>query len=203
MNKFIFQPVKLNLDEITVGKDLTLKQETFCRLYTQNGELFGNATLAFAEAYGYNLEELSREPIYFEDEDDEDYDDEDDFPEEPRLKSRRPKKYASKYDRAYNVCSASASKLLRNPKIDARVKELFYQMLKDDVIDVELIKIALGARKNSDRVSAIREYNQLKGRIVRRKEISGPNGGPIEVVSPEDKKQIDEALDEVLGNGKN
>lgn len=37
---------------------LNPRQEKFVRLYTQNDELFGNATLSYAEAYGYNLDEM-------------------------------------------------------------------------------------------------------------------------------------------------
>ena len=49
-------------------KILTLnpKEELFCRYYTQNEALFGNATLSYAEAYGYGLDELSKTGVYVE-----------------------------------------------------------------------------------------------------------------------------------------
>ena len=77
-------------------EELNPKQILFCRFYTQNDELFGNATLAYAEAYGYELESLSKErPITQED----------------------PLKYGdSEYTLGYNTCSVLGSKLLRNNK---------------------------------------------------------------------------------------
>ena len=40
---------------------LNPRQEKFVRLYTQNDELFGNATLSYALAYDYNLDTLEGE----------------------------------------------------------------------------------------------------------------------------------------------
>jgi hypothetical protein len=36
------------------------QQELFCRYYTQDFSLCGNATLSYAEAYEYKLDELAR-----------------------------------------------------------------------------------------------------------------------------------------------
>ncbi len=36
-------------------EDLTQQQELFCKYYTTKGHLFDNATLAYAEAYQYDL----------------------------------------------------------------------------------------------------------------------------------------------------
>ncbi|RUV40028.1 MULTISPECIES: hypothetical protein [unclassified Mesorhizobium] len=47
-------------------RKLTQKQELFCRYYTQNRALFGNATHSYAEAYGYDLDKLSRDDAVFE-----------------------------------------------------------------------------------------------------------------------------------------
>lgn len=35
--------------------ELTMQQELFCKYYTSKGSLFDNATLAYAEAYQYDL----------------------------------------------------------------------------------------------------------------------------------------------------
>jgi hypothetical protein len=40
--------------------ELNAKRELFCRYYTQNSELFGNATLSYAEAFDYKLEDKPR-----------------------------------------------------------------------------------------------------------------------------------------------
>ncbi len=42
-------------------KSLNPQQELFCKYYVQEGETFGNATLAYAEAYGYDLDGLERD----------------------------------------------------------------------------------------------------------------------------------------------
>jgi hypothetical protein len=36
----------------------------FCRYYTQNEKLFGNATHSYAEAYDYKLDTLSTHAVY-------------------------------------------------------------------------------------------------------------------------------------------
>jgi hypothetical protein len=38
--------------------------ELFCRYYTQNEKLFGNATHSYAEAYDYKLDTLSTHAVY-------------------------------------------------------------------------------------------------------------------------------------------
>lgn len=43
---------------------LNIQQELFCRYYTQNTYLFGNATRAYAEAYDYRLHELPDDDGY-------------------------------------------------------------------------------------------------------------------------------------------
>lgn len=35
--------------------ELTMQQELFCKYYTSKGSLFDNATLSYAEAYGYEI----------------------------------------------------------------------------------------------------------------------------------------------------
>ena len=43
---------------------LNPQRELFCRDYTQNSELFGQATISYAESYGYGLDTLSKEAVY-------------------------------------------------------------------------------------------------------------------------------------------
>ena len=38
-------------EDVSPETGLNPRQELFCRYYTQNDELFGNATLSYAEAY--------------------------------------------------------------------------------------------------------------------------------------------------------
>ena len=142
---------------------LTAKQELFCQFYTKNRELFGNGTLSYAEAYGYKLDELNREKPILEKND----------------KGKAIKWGDSEYTLAYDVCSASASRSLRTVRINDRITALFNEILTDENVDGVLSEIITDRRsKNADRVSAIREYNRVKGRIIEKKDITS-GGKPI------------------------
>lgn len=124
---------------------LNIKQESFCHFYVENDALFGNATLAYAEAYGYALDELSKT--------DAEYD------KEGKIITE------STYARAYNVCSVDGHKLLRITKVQERVRKLLNTLLRDDLVDSELVKVIKQNYKLESKVSAIREYNKLRNRI--------------------------------------
>lgn len=126
--------------------ELTQKQEKFCRLYTQNSELFGNGTLAYSEAYGYDLDSLSRANEL------------DENGKEIRL--------TSEYDKAYSVCAVGASRLLRKIKIGEKITEFLNELMKDTVVDAQLAKVIMQDYKLEAKVSAIKEYNKLKQRIT-------------------------------------
>jgi hypothetical protein len=128
---------------------LNPKQELFAQLYTRNSQMFGNATLSYAEAYGYDLDSLS-----------------DEIPkDQPTAKSER--------DKAYNVCAVEAQRLLRNPNVQDRLTVLLNEMLRDDIIDRELAKTILQDHKLESKIAAIREYNKLKQRITEKVEHTG------------------------------
>lgn len=126
-------------------EELNPKQELFCHLYAENDQLFGNGTLAYAEAYDYDLDSLSR--------DDAEKDEEGVIIRD------------SSYDRAYNTCSVNSHKLLRNAKIQERVRKLLNELMRDDVVDSELVKIIRQNYKLEAKISAIKEYNKLRNRI--------------------------------------
>lgn len=128
-------------------ENLTPQQEKFCRCYTQNQELFGNATLSYAEGYGFDLDNAPRNDAIYD-------------------TSTKEKLEDSTYDKMYNTCSVGGSRLLRNDKIDKRVRELLNEMLLDEVIDAQLVSIILKGAKDADRISGIREYNKLKQRVT-------------------------------------
>jgi len=134
---------------------LKAKRELFCRYYTQNAELFGNATLSYAEAFDYKLEGLSKDGVY-----------EQVVNEETGEYENGDLIEASEYDKAYHVCGVEASKLLKKPDIQERVRVLLNEMLKDQVIDSELAKLILQDRDNTNKIAAIREFNKLRGRII-------------------------------------
>lgn len=133
--------------------ELNLKRELFCQCITRRGELFGNGTLSYAEAYGYKLEELSRDDAKYE--------------YQGKGKHRKKVKVeASSYDRAYNVCAVEAARLLRNPKILARITELLNELLSNDIVDAEMAKLIVQDDDKPTKRAAISDYNKLRGRII-------------------------------------
>ena len=143
---------------------LNQKQELFCRYYTQVGDLFDNGTLAYAEAYDFNLDELSKEKEIKETD-----------------AEGKPIKYAdSPYTRAYNVCAVNASKLLRVPKVWKRVIELRKEVLNDDVVDSELLRIIKQDSKLEHKLGGIREYNKMKNRVTEHGDLTS-GGKPLAI----------------------
>lgn len=72
----------------------------------------------------------------------------------------------------YNTCKSNASTLLTNTNILSYIRELFEDKdLNDTVVDNEL---AFVIKQNADfgsKVAAIKEYNQLKSRIIKKLEM--------------------------------
>ncbi len=161
------------LEEV-VGPKLTYRQELFCQSYTQNPEVCLNGTWSYALAYGVDLESFDRKPTYADD--------------KITILEDSP------YKKAESVCSSRASQLLRIVKISQRVTQLFNEMLRDDVIDAELLKIIMHAPKPSDRVAAIKEYNALKQRITKKFDLTTKG----ESLNIEDRTKVDKAVDSVL-----
>lgn len=146
---------------------LTPQQELFCRNYTQNEALFSNATLAYAEAYDFKLEELSQER-----------------PVTKKVKGKAVEWGDSEYTLAYNTCSVSGSKLLRNPKIQARVTDLLNELFNDKFVDSQLMKVVMQSKELTPKVAAIREANALKQRVVKRTDLTS-GGEPVKVIGIE------------------
>jgi hypothetical protein len=153
-----------------MAKAVPLKpqHELFCQLYVKNEELFGNATLCYAEAYNYKLETLSHE---------ESRDDEGHLIE------------SSEYDKAYRVCSVQGSVLLRNLKVQERITKLLNEMLKDDIVDAQLAKVILQNDKLEPKVSAIREYNKIRQRITEKVDVTsgGERVTGFQMIPPNDR----------------
>ena len=154
-----------------MAKSAPLKpqHEVFCQLYVKNEELFGNATLCYAEAYNYKLETLSHE---------ETRDDEGHLIEE------------SEYEKAKNVCGVEGHRLLRMPKCQQRITVLLNEMLKDDIVDAQLAKVILQNRKLDSKVSAIREYNKIRQRITEKVDLTsgGERVTGFQMIPPHDRQ---------------
>lgn len=129
-------------------KKFSIQQELFCELYVNNDRTFANGTLSYAEAYGYDLLTADRTPQ--KDEHGNDI------------------KFSSDYHRMENTCSVGGSRLLANMQINARVNELFRLSMTNETLDAELMKVVKQNYKIDAKVSAIKEGNKLKQRIVER-----------------------------------
>lgn len=139
--------------------NLTTKQILFCKLYTQNRELFGNATLSYAEAFKIKLEGLSK--INKLD------------------KNGKIIPRSSPYDKKYDMCSASSSRLLRNVKINEFCTKCLNELMNDEVVDGELARVIIQNHELPSKISAIREYNKLKQRIIEKNDLTS-GGKPLE-----------------------
>lgn len=147
---------------------LSPEQEKFCRNYTQNSILFSNATLAYADAYGFDLDSQAKDDAQYENQNGEIYaewelNDESKFKKDE--KKRCKKIQESSYQRMYDNVSTYGSKLMKRTYIQKRCRELLNEMMSDDVIDARLIEIILKGSAG-DSVRAIQEYNKLKQRII-------------------------------------
>jgi hypothetical protein len=143
-------------------EDLPLKRELFCRFFTQNEKLFGNATHSYAEAYGYKLDTLSTKGVY----------------SEPDEDGKTEKFEDSEYDKAIHVCAVEASRLLRNPEVQLRITALLNEILKDNFVDSQLAKLIMQDAEPSAKIAAIREYNKVRQRITEKHDITS-GGLPI------------------------
>jgi len=161
---------------------LTANQERFCINYTQNYELFGNATLSYAEAFDFDLESQPTNDAQYRFEDGTiyaEYELEDiDIKSEYHI-SKGKKIQDSSYKRMYDNVSTYASKLRRNLKIQSRCRDLLNEFMNDKVIDARLTEIILDGDSTAS-IQAIKEYNKLRQRIIDRKDIT-TDGKPITI----------------------
>lgn len=163
------------------------KWEAFCRCYTQNQALFGNATHSYAEAYGYKLDTLPRDDAVYEEIVDEDTGE--------KHKGKMIK--ASSYTLAENVCAVEGGRLLRTPQIQARITKLLNELMTDEYVDSQLVKVVTQDEDRGPKVQAIKLYAELKQRIVKKSELTGANGGPI-VIDDNTKAKSKSALQRFL-----
>ena len=131
------------------------KRELFCHYYTQNSETFGNGTLSYAYAYGYDLDNLSHEAVYEQVPNDETGE-----LENGELIEDSP------YDKACAVCATEAGRLLRIPEIQQRCRVLLNELLKDEVVDSERAKVIMQDRDLASKLRGIISYDKLRGRII-------------------------------------
>lgn len=148
---------------------LTLKQKKFCELYTSEGDTFGNGTLSYALAYDYPLEEQ----------------------DETRLFDEAGKVIygSSARDKMASLCASGSSINLRKPLIRDYIDILLVNKLNDTVVDSQLAKLLLNARKEDVRLNSIKVYNDLKQRITKKIDITTANR-PLGNLSDEELKKM-------------
>ena len=61
--------------------------------------------------------------------------------------------------------------MLTNANIQKYIRKCLNKVLRDDIVDAELVKVILQNYELPAKVAAIREYNKLKQRIVEKGEI--------------------------------
>jgi hypothetical protein len=122
--------------------DLNLKRELFCQYYAQGTGTFGNATLSYAAAYEIDLGDTTR------------------------LDKLGYVLVAPSYRAKYQTCSVNGSRLLRDAKVQSRIRVLLNELLKDDIVDAELAKLIMQDGDLQSKVRAINEYNKVRGRII-------------------------------------
>lgn len=134
------------------AKKLRARWGLFCTYYTMGGATFGNATLSYAEAYDFNLDELDHEPTMV------------------RVKGKKKLQPfgPSEYDRQYAVCSANGHRLLRNADIQDMLTKSLNDLLKEEIVDREMAKLILQDHDLGAKTSNIREFNKLRGRITKK-----------------------------------
>lgn len=121
------------------------KEELFVRYFTQNDETFGNATQSYAAAYGVNL----------------------DVPRDDEKRDENGKVILrSSYDRACQLCAVEGKRLLRKPKIQSLKVKLLNELMTNEVIDAELMKVVKQDEDRASKVAAMREFNKLKNRTT-------------------------------------
>jgi len=142
------------------GGGLTEKQEAFCQHYAQLSDTYGNGTWSYALGYSKGLDTADKDNEIWE------------FPgQKDRGKLIQP----SDYSRIYNTCSVEATKLLRIPKIIARIKELKATWIDDDkVVDSRMMDIIQNG-KDTDALAAIKHRNELKQRVVKKLDLTIDN----------------------------
>lgn len=137
------------VDENIVWEKLTEKQKLFCFHYICNDVLRWNATLAYNEAYNFNLDEKNKVRDIDE--------------------NWKEIYGTSEYDKSYNVCSVNWNKLLRNTKIQKENQKLLNSLLNDKKVNSKLAEIIFNW-KYSDSLNAIKIYNDLNARIEKAKQ---------------------------------
>lgn len=143
--------------------DLKPADEMFCQLFVMGGpETRDNQYASYLKAFNLQeeLDALSDEPEYKEVTNEKTGE----VTLEP-IRDSSPRAYRAKLIRN------SASILYAKPYIQARCIQLLNALLKDEIVDAELAKIIMQKDvTEATKLNAIKEYNALRQRIIKKEE---------------------------------
>lgn len=140
------------------NQELNIVEEIFCQYYVLNAETRRNAFQSYLVAYG-RADDLEKAP-----QDDAIYEE----MEDGKGKTIKGKLIqSSSYDRLHATLRKEASLLITKPHIQRRVYELLNSLLKDEIVDAELVKVISQDEELSPKVRAIEEYNKLRQRTTK------------------------------------
>ncbi len=163
------------------------EQEAFLRYYIQNAATRSNIYRSYALAIGEDLDKLKKEREKV-----------------PKIYNGKPvirdgeivmidSKETSPYEKRRSVCAALGNRWLTYPKVNARRMQITSELLKDSVVDNEMMKIIIQDNDLNAKNTAMREYNKLAQRIVERKDVRTQSVGVIRHLYEEvDKFNIEE-----------
>ena len=116
---------------------LNPNQKLFCEHYAGGGEYFGNAVWSYILAYDIEI------PL------------------------KRYGELSETQKSIYDSAKVDASRLLTKVNIQKKCNELVDFLIKDEIVDRELVKVIMQNDELSSKVSAIKEYNALKQRVTK------------------------------------
>lgn len=102
-----------------------------------------------------------------------------------------PKREDGKYDsksKEYQKAQSSGSRLLLHPDVQDRMKELYLEYMNDRNVDARLGEIVRRGR-DTDSIQAIKIYNDLKGRITKKMDVT-TGGRPFASLSDDELKAM-------------
>lgn len=128
------------------NKEPTPQRKLFAKLYTTKGVTFCNATESYAAAYDYDIE--------------------------PRWNEEHQKFERTREQEAhYLTCRVNGSRLRANAGVKTMIDNELMAQFNDRNADVRLQEILIGG-KDADSLNAIKQYNELKGRIVKKMDVN-------------------------------
>lgn len=129
--------------------ELSVKQSDFVRAYVLNDETRGNATKAYAFAYGYDF---------------------DDYSDVAPTDDEGNKIDKSEREKVSNYCKMAGSRLMANDNVQAEIKSLYRSLLNPDHLDFKLSEL-VNHHDPKIRLAAVKDANQLTGRLVAKSQL--------------------------------